>query len=172
MSWRKEKTQWFWLKIDMVIVRFSGYVKWFHTWFSWVFVFGFFPENSFPHSFFSSNVTIRSGLLSASRSAKRLSQGMISLKKCQGIHKLDTDHLLSVLGYCEGVKWGPLQASIAKGQEPERLWPCPTFKPYCLVCRGSKATEITTIMLHHAVPINKCVSFHFSFSCALSKVQF
>lgn len=29
---------------------------------------------------------------------------MIFLKKCQEIHKLDTDHLLSVLGYCEGVK--------------------------------------------------------------------
>lgn len=77
--------------------------------------------------------------------------------------------LAEYLGYCEGVKWRPLQASTARAQGPERLWPCPTFKPFCLVCRRSKATEITIIMLHHVVPINKCVFFPFSFSLCLKK---
>lgn len=122
-----------------------------------------------PIASFQATLALGLGYLQLVKVQKVCVRAGASWKKCQEIHRLDTDPLLSVLGYCEGVKWRPLQASPARAQGPERLWPCPTFKPFCLMCRRSKATEITIIMLHHAVPINKCVFFSFQLSPMLKE---
>lgn len=124
-----------------------------------------------PIASFQATLALGLGYLQLVKVQKVCVRAGASWKKCQEIHRLDTDPLLSVLGYCEGVKWRPLQASPARAQGPERLWPCPTFKPFCLMCWRSKATEITIIMLHHAVPINKCVFFPFSFPPCLKKSE-